>query len=84
MAKLTSEVLNRQVSTNPVVAKYAKRIGLLEEARKAVGAKAMTAYDKYYVGQLFENVQKGNLYEGYTQSSNVGNYKRDAFNIVKS
>ena len=82
MAKLTSEVLKKQVESSPVAQKYAKRISLLENARKVSGAKEMTAYDKYYVGQLFENIQKGNLYEGYTQAGNVGNYKRDAFNIV--
>ena len=44
--------------------------------------KALATFEKYYAGQLFENIQKGNLYEGYTQPSNVGNFKRDAFNIV--
>ena len=79
---MTKETLNRQIAANPVAAKYAKRIGLLESARAAVGAKPMSTFEKYYAGQLFENIQKGNLYEGYTQPSNVGNFRRDAFNIV--
>lgn len=84
MAKvMTKESLEREAITSPVVAKYAKRIGLLESARKVAGAKPMTAHEKQYIGQLYENIQKGNLYEGYTQSmANVGNYKRDAFNIT--
>ncbi len=82
MPGMTKESLRRQVESSPVVAKYAKRIGLLESARKAVGAKPMTSFEKYYAGQLFENIQKGNLFEGYTQPSNVGNFKRDAFNIT--
>ena len=79
---ITKESLNREIAMNPVATKYAKRIGLLESARKAVGAKPMSTFEKYYAGQLFENIQKGSLYEGYTQVANVGNYKRDAFNIV--
>ena len=82
MAGITREALNKQIATSPVAQKYAKRIGLLESARKAVGAKPMSTFEKYYAGQLFENIQKGNLYEGYTQPSNVGNFRRDAFNIV--
>ena len=82
MPGMTKESLNREIAANPVAQKYAKRIGLLESARKAVGAKPMSTFDKYYAGQLFENIQKGNLYEGYTQPSNVGNFRRDAFNIV--
>lgn len=82
MAKITREALNQQIATNPVAQKYAKRISLLESARKAVGAKPMSTFEKYYAGQLFENLSKGNLYEGYTQPSNVGNFRRDAFNIV--
>ena len=82
MKTITRESLNRDIQTNPLVQKYAKRIGLLESARQASGTKAMTAFDKYYAAQLFENLQKGNLYEGYTQTANVGNFKRDAFNIV--
>lgn len=82
MAGLTREALNKQIESSPVVSRYAKRIGLLESARKAVGAKPMSNFEKYYAGQLFENIQKGSLYEGYTQPSNVGNFKRDAFNIV--
>lgn len=82
MAGMTREALNSQIAANPVAQKYAKRISLLESARQAVGAKPMSTFEKYYAGQLFENIQKGNLYEGYTQPSNVGNYKRDAFNIV--
>lgn len=82
MATLTRESLARDIEANPVAQKYAKRIGLLESARKAVGAKPMSTFEKYYAGQLFENIQKGNLYEGYTQPGNIGNYKRDAFNIV--
>lgn len=79
---MTKESLNREIAANPVAAKYAKRIGLLESARQAVGAKPMSTFEKYYAGQLFENIQKGNLYEGYTQPANVGNFRRDAFNIV--
>jgi len=82
MATITREMLNKQVAGNPVAQKYAKRIGLLESARKAVGANPMSAFEKYYAGQLFENLSKGNLYEGYTQPSNVGNFRRDVFNIV--
>ena len=83
MAKvITKESLNRQVATSPMAAKYSKRINLLETARKVAGAQPMTAYQKHYVGQLFENTQKGNLYEAYTQASNVGNWRRDAMNIV--
>ena len=82
MAKITREALNQQIAANPVAQKYAKRISLLESARKAVGAKPMSTFEKYYAGQLFENLSKGNLYEGYTQPSNVGNFRRDAFNIV--
>ena len=83
MAKvMTKESLNREIASNPVATKYAKRIGLLESARQAVGAKPMSTFEKYYAGQLFENIQKGSLYEAYTQTTNVGNFKRDAFNIV--
>jgi len=84
MAKImTRESLARDVASNPVAQKYAKRIGLLESARKAVGAKPMSTFEKYYAGQLFENLSKGNLYEGYTQGNFVGaNFRRDAFNIV--
>lgn len=83
MAKvMTKESLNREIASNPVATKYAKRIGLLESARRAVGAKPMSTFEKYYAGQLFENIQKGSLYEAYTQTTNVGNFKRDAFNIV--
>lgn len=82
MARMTRESLNAQIAGNTVAQKYAKRIGLLESARKAVGAKPMSTFEKYYAGQLFENLSKGNLYEGYTQPSNVGNFRRDAFNIV--
>ena len=75
MAKvMTRESLARDVASNPVAQKYAKRIGLLESARKAVGAKPMSTFEKYYAGQLFENISKGNF---------VGqNFRRDAFNIV--
>jgi len=84
MAKvITRESLAREVASNPVAAKYAKRIGLLEAARKAIGAKPMSTFEKYYAGQLFENLTKGNLYEGYTQGNFVGaNFRKDAFNIV--
>ena len=47
---MTKETLNRQIAANPVAAKYAKRIGLLESARKAVGAKPMSTFEKYYAG----------------------------------
>ena len=81
MAKIiTTESLNNKIATSTVAQKYAKRINLLESARKVAGEAPMTAFEKYYAGQLFENIQKGNLYEGYTQ--NPGNFKRDAFNIV--
>ena len=84
MAKvMTRESLAREVEANPVAQKYARRIGLLESARKAVGAKPMSTFEKYYAGQLFENLSKGNLYEGYTQGNFVGqNFRKDAFNIV--
>lgn len=82
MATITREALNKQIAANPVAQKYAKRINLLESARKVAGAKPMSSFEKYYAGQLFENIQKGSLYEAYTQPSNVGNFKRDAFNIV--
>ena len=84
MAKMmTKESLARDVASNPVAQKYAKRISLLESARKAVGAKPMSTFEKYYAGQLFENLSKGNLYEGYTQGNFVGrDFRRDAFNIV--
>ena len=80
MAIMTKESVKRQITESPVIAKYARRISLLESARKASGAKPMSTFDKYYVGQLFENLSKGNLYEGYTQAP--GNYRRDAYNIV--
>ena len=82
MAKITREALMKKVESNTVAQKYANRINLLESARKAVGAPAMSTFEKYYAGQLFENISKGNLYEAYTQPSMVGNFKRDAFNIV--
>lgn len=73
MATMTKEALNQEIAMNPVAKKYAKRISLLEAARKVSGNKPMSAFDKYYAGQLFENIQKGNLYESaYTQPSNVG------------
>lgn len=83
MAGITREALNKQIATSPVAQKYAKRIGLLESARKAVGAKPMSSFEKYYAGQLFENLNKGNMFEGYTQGNFVGqNFRKDAFNIV--
>ena len=84
MAKIiTTESLNNKIATSTVAQKYAKRIGLLESARKVAGAAPMTSFEKYYAGQLFENIQKGSLYEGYTQGNFVGqNFKRAAFNIV--
>ena len=84
MAKvMTRESLAKDVASNPLAQKYAKRIGLLESARKAVGAKPMSTFEKYYAAQLFENISKGNLYEGYTQGNFVGqNFRKDAFNIV--
>lgn len=84
MAGITREALNKQIAMNPVAQKYAKRISLLESARKAVGAKPMSTFEKYYAGQLFENLSKGNLYEGYSQPGMVSgvNFKRDSFNIV--
>ena len=81
MAKvMTKESLRRKVTESTVAQKYAKRINLLNEARKIAGEPEMSAYEKYYAGQLFENIQRGNVYEAYTQVP--GNYKRDAFNIV--
>ena len=48
MAKvMTRESLAREVASNTVAQKYAKRIGLLESARKAVGAKPMSTFEKY-------------------------------------
>ena len=82
MATITREALNRKIATSGVAEKYAKRISLLESARKVAGEAPMTAFQKYYAGQLFENVQKGSLYEGYTQVGNVANLKRDTFNII--
>lgn len=84
MAGLTREALNRQIETSPVISRYAKRIGLLESARAAIGAKPMSNFEKYYAGQLFENINKGNLYEGYTQPGMVSgvNFKRDSYSIV--
>ena len=49
---------------------------------KVLGVGDKSTFEKYYAGQLFENLSKGNLYEGYTQPANVGNFRRDAFNIV--
>lgn len=72
MAKITREALMKKVESNTVAQKYANRINLLESARKAVGAPAMSTFEKYYAGQLFENISKGNLYEAYTQPSMVG------------
>lgn len=81
MAKvITTEALNKKIATSTVAQKYAKRISLLESARKVAGVAPMTAFEKHYAGQLFENIQKGSLYEAYTQVP--GNFKRDAFNIV--
>lgn len=80
MAIMTKESVKRQITESPVIAKYARRISLLENARKVAGEKPMSTFQKYYVGQLFENLSKGNLYEGYTQAP--GNYRRDAYNIV--
>lgn len=79
---MTRESLNAQVQTSAVANKFAKRISLLEAARREAKVAPMTAYEKHYVGQLFENIQKGSLYEGYTQPANVGNWKRDAFAIT--
>jgi hypothetical protein len=79
---MTSEILRKKASQSPLLEKYSRRIAMLENARKVSGAREMKAYDKYYVAQLFENISKGNLYEAYTQTSNVGNFKRDAFNIT--
>ena len=50
MAGITREALNKQIAANPVAQKYAKRISLLESARKAVGAKPMSTFEKYYAG----------------------------------
>lgn len=82
MARITREALMKKVESSTVARKYANRINLLESARKAAGVAPMSTYEKYYAGQLFENISKGNLYEAYTQPSMVGNFKRDAFNIV--
>jgi len=80
---MTREMLNKQVAESPLVEKYDRRIKMLESARKVSGTPAMKAYDKYYAARLFENINKGNLYEGYTQGNFVGaNFKKDAFNIV--
>lgn len=85
MGTITRESLNRQIESSSVVNKYSKRIGLLEEARKVSGVKPMSAYDKYYTAQLFENINKGTaLKEGYSQITGIaGNgFKRTALNIV--
>ena len=53
MAKvMTRESLAREVEANPVAQKYARRIGLLESARKAVGAKPMSTFEKYYDAEV--------------------------------
>ena len=70
MAKIiTTESLNNKIATSTVAQKYAKRINLLESARKVAGEAPMTAFEKYYAGQLFENIQKGNLYEAPSNSN---------------
>lgn len=79
---LTNEVLKKKITESPLVVKHSKRLSLLENARKVAGAKAMSAYDKYYASQLFENLSKGRLDEGYTQSGNVSGFTRGAFDIT--
>ena len=79
---MTGEVLKQKAATSPLVNKYARRLQMLEEARKVSGVKEMKAYDKYYAAQLFENISKGNLYEAYSQVSGVANFKRDALNVT--
>lgn len=69
---MTGKALVEANAKSTVASKFESRIKLIESARKAAGKPAMSAYEKNYVGQLFENVRKGNLYkEGYTQVSNV-------------
>lgn len=81
---MTGEILKKKAENSPLVGKYAKRIGMLQEARKVSGAKELSAYGEYYAARLFENINRGNLYEGYTQGNTIAgsNYKRDAFNIT--
>lgn len=80
---MTKEMLTKQIAESPLIAKYDRRIKMLESARQVSGTPAMKAYDKYYAARLFENLSKGNLYEAYTQGNFTGaQFKKDAFNIV--
>lgn len=80
---MTGKSLVEAQNNSTVASKFANRIKLIESARAAAGKPAMSAYEKNYVGQLFENVRKGNLYkEGYTQVSNVAGIRKDLFNMT--
>lgn len=80
---MTGKALVEAQNKSTVASKFESRIKLIESARKAAGKPEMTAYEKNYVGQLFENVRKGNLYkEGYTQVSNVAGIRKDLFNMT--
>lgn len=80
---MTGKALVEANAKSTVASKFESRIKLIESARKAAGKPAMSAYEKNYVGQLFENVRKGNLYkEGYTQVSNVAGIRKDLFNMT--
>lgn len=79
---MTGEVLTQKAVQSPLVNKYAKRIAMLESARKATNSKALKSYDKYYAARLYENINKGNIFEGYTQGNVTGTFKRDAMNIT--
>lgn len=80
---MTGKALVEAQNKSTVASKFESRIKLIESARKAAGKPEMTAYEKNYVGQLFENVRKGNIYkEGYTQVSNVAGIRKDLFNMT--
>lgn len=79
----TGKSLVEAQAKSTVASKFESRIKLIESARAAAGKPAMNDYEKNYVGQLFENVRKGNLYkEGYTQVSNVAGIRKDLFNMT--
>lgn len=69
---MTAEMLNKNAASSPLVAKYSKRIAMLESARKVSGVKQLNEYEKYYAARLFENINRGNIFEAYTQSNVTG------------
>lgn len=80
---MTGKSLVEAQSKSTVASKFESRIKLIESARAVAGKPAMNEYEKNYVGQLLENVRKGNLYkEGYTQVSNVAGIRKDLFNMT--